>query len=289
VMQKGTLYVVATPLGNLGDISQRAIETLRKADVIAAEDTRHSARLMQHIGVATPMIALHDFNERDRTAALLQRLERGESIALISDAGTPLISDPGFILVREVRSQGYSVVPVPGACAVIAALSASGLPTDHFVFEGFLPAKSSNRLERLRALSGETRTLVFYESPHRILDSIIDMREVFGADRQAVVAREMTKNFETIHGASLAEIHEWMVADPNQQRGEFVVLVAGAAELQGDASTQQVDVDVLLQALVEALPVKQAAHIAARVTGLKKNELYRRALALRGATEDAGD
>ena len=167
--RKGILYVVATPLGNLGDISQRAIDTLRKADVIAAEDTRHSGKLMQHIGVGTPMLALHDFNERDRTESLLKRLHDGERIALISDAGTPLISDPGFILVREARAQGYEVVPVPGPSALIAALSVAGLPTDRFVFEGFLPAKASHRLERLQALRRESRTLIFYESPHRIL------------------------------------------------------------------------------------------------------------------------
>lgn len=283
--RKGTLYVVATPLGNLGDISQRAIETLRAADVIAAEDTRHSGRLMQYLGVSTPMIALHDFNERDRTESLVQRLEQGQKIALISDAGTPLISDPGFILVREVRARGFDVVPVPGASAVIAALSASGLPTDRFVFEGFLPAKPKQRLDRLQALRDETRTLVFYEAPHRILETVTAMAEVFGGGREAVIARELTKTFETIHGAPLAELVDWMTADPNQQRGEFVVLVAGAEPVE-DQQGAALDLDRLLVALLEELPLKKAAAIAAQVTGLKKNDLYKRALELKGGASD---
>ncbi len=278
--RKGTLYIVATPLGNLGDISQRAVETLRAADVIAAEDTRHSSRLMQHLGVATPMVALHDFNERERTESLLRRLEQGQKVALISDAGTPLISDPGFILVREVRAQGYPVVPVPGASAVIAALSASGLPTDRFIFEGFLPAKAKHRLERLQALRDEPRTLVFYEAPHRILETVTAMMEVFGGEREAVIARELTKTFETIHGAPLAELLDWMTADSNQQRGEFVVLVAGAPPAE-EGEGAALDVDALLLALLDELPVKKAAAIVAQVTGLKKNDLYKRALAMK--------
>ena len=281
--RKGTLYVVATPLGNLGDISQRAIDTLRKVDVIAAEDTRHSGKLMQHIGVGTPMLALHDYNERERTASLLQRLQEGEKIALISDAGTPLISDPGFVLVREVRAQGFDVVPIPGPSALITALSVSGLPTDRFAFEGFLPAKASHRLERLQALRSESRTMIFYESPHRILDMIEALGQVFGAERQAVAARELTKNFETVHGASLAELLDWMRADPNQQRGEFVVLVRGAEEVTAAAGAS-LDVDDFLRVLLdEELPVKKAANIVARVTGLKKNDLYKRALELKEA------
>lgn len=280
-MRKGSLFVVATPLGNLSDISQRAIDTLREADLIAAEDTRHSGRLMRHLGVDRPMMALHDHNERDRVAQLIQRLERGERIALISDAGTPLISDPGFVLVREVRAQGYPVVPVPGACALIAALSVAGLPTDRFVFEGFLPAKPNQRLERLGALKSEPRTMVFYEAPHRVLEMVEALAEVFGPERRAVVARELTKTFETIQDGTLAELTAWMQADPNQQRGEFVVLVAGAPEVADGASTE-LDVDQLLLALLEELPVKRAAAVAARVSGLKKNDLYKRALALKG-------
>lgn len=278
--RKGTLYVVATPLGNLGDISQRAIETLRAVDLIAAEDTRHSSRLMQHLGVGTPMVALHDFNERERTESLVRRLEQGQKIALISDAGTPLISDPGFILVREVRAQGFDVVPVPGASAVIAALSVSGLPTDRFIFEGFLPAKPKHRLDRLQALRNEPRTLVFYEAPHRILETIAAMAEVFGNEREAVIARELTKTFETIHGAPLADLLRWMTADPNQQRGEFVVLVAGAPPVEEGEKTA-LDTDALLKALLNELPLKKAAAIVAQVTGLKKNDLYKRALEMK--------
>ncbi len=282
--RKGTLYVVATPLGNLGDMSARAIDVLRQVSVIAAEDTRHSGRLMQHLNVATPLLALHEHNERERSRALVDRLARGENIALISDAGTPLISDPGFVLVREVREQGFPIVPVPGACALIAALSAAGLPTDRFVFEGFLPAKANARLERLKMLAEEPRTQVFYEAPHRVLGTLTAMAEAFGPERQAVVARELTKNFETIHGDTLAGLVSWMAADPNQQRGEFVLLVAGAVPL---ARPEQVtlDVDRLMRLLSEELPLKQAAAMAAELTGLKKNELYKRALALKGVPD----
>ena len=282
--RKGTLYVVATPLGNLGDMSARAIDVLRQVSVIAAEDTRHSGRLMQHLNVTTPLLALHEHNERERSKALVERLARGENIALISDAGTPLISDPGFVLVREVREQGFPIVPVPGACALIAALSAAGLPTDRFVFEGFLPAKANARLERLKMLAEESRTQVFYEAPHRVLDTLTAMADAFGSERQAVVARELTKNFETIHGDSLAGLIAWMEADPNQQRGEFVLLVAGAV---AQARPEQItlDVDHLLRVLSEELPLKQAAAMAAQLTGLKKNELYKRALELRDAPD----
>ena len=209
-MTDSTLYIVSTPIGNLGDMSPRAVETLQAVDLIAAEDTRHSSRLMQHFDIKTQMWALHDHNERSQADRILQRLEEGENIALISDAGTPLISDPGYHLVRIIREAGYSVVPVPGACAFVAALSASGLPTDRFIFEGFLPAKTKARRERLDNVVEEPRTLVYYESPHRLTDTLADMLAVFGSDRYVVMARELTKTFETIHGDRLEGLVEWV-------------------------------------------------------------------------------
>lgn len=270
----GTLYIVATPIGNLQDMSLRAVETLKKVDVIAVEDTRHSAPLLQHFAVTTPTLALHDHNERDRAAMLLKRLQKGESIALISDAGTPLISDPGYHLVREAKQAGISVVPIPGACAAIAALSAAGLPTDRFVFEGFLPVKTAARTARLKELCSETRTLIFYEAPHRVMDVLQDMQSVFGDARQVVVARELTKMFETIRSGTLAEIVAWANADKNQQRGEIVILVEGAEK----TATTDADVQRVLTILLEALPLKQAVELAAKITNQRKNELYEHAL-----------
>ncbi len=274
----GVLYVVATPIGNLGDMSPRAVEALSAADVIAAEDTRHSLPLLRHFGIKTPCIAVHEHNERERCAELVGRLQAGESIALISDAGTPLVSDPGYHLVRAAREQGMRVIPIPGPSAVISALSASGLPTDRFVFEGFLPAKSAARRHRLTELANDTRTIAFFESSHRILDSLSDMAQVFGADRMAVVARELTKMFETIHGDMLGALCDRMGADIHQQKGEFVVLVHGAAprdETEGSAEAERV-----LRILLTELPVKQAAVLAAKLTGQKKNFLYDLAVTL---------
>jgi 16S rRNA (cytidine1402-2'-O)-methyltransferase len=276
----GTLYIVATPIGNLEDISHRALQVLAAVDRIAAEDTRHSQRLLGHYGIRTPLLALHEHNERQKVDGLLAELEQGLSLALISDAGTPLISDPGFPLVRGARARGIRVVPVPGCNAAICALSAAGLPTDRFVFEGFLPAREGQRENRLRELAEEPRSLVFYESSHRILDSLASMAAVFGASRRAVVARELTKTFETIRDGTLAELLDWMRADAQQQKGEFVVVVEGAPARDAealDAATERV-----LATLLEELSVKQSAALAARLTGVAKKRLYERALELRG-------
>lgn len=275
----GTLYVVAMPLGHRGDITLRALETLKSVDVIAAEDTRHSLPLLQHFGINKPLISLHEHNERVQVTNLLKRLEKGESIALISDAGTPLISDPGYFLVREVRASNIPVVPIPGACAAITALSVAGLPTNRFVFEGFLPAKSQQRIQHLQGLAQEQRTMVFYEAPHRILDLIEDLQKVFGSERQVTVARELTKMFETIHTGKLSEIIDWMTADKNQQRGEFVIVVEGNQKPPESAET--IEVDMVLKILLDELPVKKAAELAAKITGKRKNELYQRALELK--------
>src|SRR5690606_13608454 len=226
----GILYVVATPIGNLADMVPRAVETLQTVAVIAAEDTRHSARLLGHFDINTPTLAYHDHSDEQRTEQLLKRLRDGEDVALISDAGTPLISDPGYRLVRAARQQGSRIVPIPGACAVIAALSVAGLPSDKFSFEGFLPAKQVARQSLLRSLQQETRTLIFYEAPHRVLETVQDMCAVFGPDREVVMAREITKTFETIKSAPVAELAQWIAADTNQTRGEIVLLVHGAAK-----------------------------------------------------------
>lgn len=275
-MLEPALYVVATPIGNLLDMTPRAVEVLQQVELIAAEDTRHSARLMAHFGIDTRLVSVHEHNERQRIDTIVHQLASGASVALISDAGTPLISDPGYVVVKGVREQGYRVVPVPGCVAFIAALSAAGLPTDRFVFEGFLPHKSAARKQQLKSLSDETRTLVFYESPHRILASLKDMQEVFGADRQVAIAREITKTYETIRSDGLADLIAWMEADSNQQRGEFVVLVHGVEQngpKELDANAKQV-----LEVLLSELSASQAASLAAKITGLKKKVLYQAAL-----------
>ncbi len=282
-IDKSTLYVVATPIGNLEDMSPRAVSVLSAVDLIAAEDTRHSAPLLRHFGIKTRCVALHEHNEREASAMLVERLLAGTTIALISDAGTPLISDPGYHLICAARAQGIRIIPIPGACALISALSASGLPSDRFVFEGFLPARASARRRRLEELQNEIRTLIFYESPHRIIECIDDMAQVFGAARQGVIARELSKLFETIHGDTLAGLGAWLRADPNQQKGEFVVLVHGITQEsiletpdEPDAATQRV-----LRILLTELPVKQAATLAARISGAKKNTLYEFAVKLK--------
>ena len=277
VTATGTLYVVATPIGNLDDISARALRILREVALIAAEDTRHSIRLLQHFGIATPLAACHEHNERDEGGRFLTRLLAGEAVALISDAGTPLISDPGYHLVRQVRAAGIRVVPVPGACALIAALSAAGLPSDRFSFEGFLPAKTVGRQTRLQQVAEDSRTLIFYEAPHRILECLADMREVFGADRPAVLGRELTKTFETLKGLPLGELHDWVAADSNQQRGECVVLVAGWQAPEGDEAISGEALRVL-DLLLGEMPLKRAAALAAEITGARKNLLYQVAL-----------
>ncbi|AYC34202.1 16S rRNA (cytidine(1402)-2'-O)-methyltransferase [Pseudomonas cavernae] len=273
----GTLYVVATPIGNLDDIGARALKVLREVALIAAEDTRHSMRLLQHFGISTPLAACHEHNERDEGGRFLSRLQSGDDVALISDAGTPLISDPGYHLVRQARAAGVAVVPVPGPCALIAALSAAGLPSDRFIFEGFLPAKAVARRTRLELVKEEARTLIFYEAPHRILECLEDLEAVFGGDRQAVLARELTKTFETLKGLPLAELRAWVAADSNQQRGECVVLVAGWQAPDGEAAVSAEALRVLDLLLAE-MPLKRAAALAAEITGVRKNLLYQVAL-----------
>ena len=272
---KAALYIV-------GDISHRAIEVLRRADVIAAEDTRHSSRLTQHFGIATRLVSYHDYSSSGREDAILAELAAGRSVALISDAGTPLISDPGYSLVARARQMQITVIPVPGACALTAALCAAGLPTDRFVFEGFPPHKQGARRQLFESLADEQRTVIFYESPHRIADSVIDMRDAFGEQRQAVICRELTKTWETIHGDSLGGLSQWIMADDNNRRGEFVVLIHGAPVV--DQDLQLSDADRQLRILLEELPVKQAAALVAKITGLKKNAVYKRALELAGAS-----
>ncbi|WP_416148434.1 16S rRNA (cytidine(1402)-2'-O)-methyltransferase [Pseudomonas sp. KU26590] len=273
----GSLYVVATPIGNLDDISARALKVLRDVSLIAAEDTRHSLRLMQHFGIPTPLAACHEHNEREEGSRFITRLLAGDNVALISDAGTPLISDPGYHLVRQARAAGIQVIPVPGACALIAALSAAGLPSDRFIFEGFLPAKSVGRKARLELVKEEPRTLIFYEAPHRILECLQDMEEIFGPDRPALLGRELTKTFETLKGLPLSELRAFVEGDSNQQRGECVVLVAGWSEPEGE-DVIGAEARRVLDLLLEEMPLKRAAALAAEITGVRKNLLYQVAL-----------
>ena len=274
----GTLYVVATPIGNLEDMTPRAIAVLKRVQRIACEDTRHSSRLMSHFAIDTPMLAYHDHSDTRRTEQILAHLCAGEEIALISDAGTPLVSDPGYRLVHDARAAGVTIVPVPGACALIAGLSAAGLPSDRFAFEGFLPARAGARQKRLESLVAEQRTLIFYEAPHRVLDSLLAMREVFGPERPASMARELTKAFETIYSAPLTDLVNFVASDTNQQRGEIVLMLAGAPGANTGMDAEAIKV---MQILLDDLPVKQAAALGARLTGVKKNELYQWALTYR--------
>ncbi|MDV7104516.1 16S rRNA (cytidine(1402)-2'-O)-methyltransferase [Vibrio sp. TH_r3] len=268
-----TLYIVPTPIGNLGDITQRAIEVLSCVDVIAAEDTRHTGKLLAHFNISTKTIALHDHNEQQKAQMLVERLLKGQTIALVSDAGTPLISDPGYHLVNQCRQAGVKVVPLPGACAFVTALSASGLPSDRFSFEGFLPAKSKGRQDKFKEIERAERTCIFYESPHRIMDSLQDMLAVLGPDRQVVLARELTKTFETIQGMPLADLISWIEEDSNRKRGEMVLLIHGYREQAKDEIP--LEAIRLIKALVSELPLKKAAAIAAQLHGLKKNDLYK--------------
>ncbi|MEE2762555.1 MAG: 16S rRNA (cytidine(1402)-2'-O)-methyltransferase [Pseudomonadota bacterium] len=277
----GVLYIVATPIGNLDDLSTRAVRVLSRVDVVAAEDTRHSGRLLQHLGLSKRMIALHDHNERDRAEGLLRELESGRSVALISDAGTPLISDPGYVLVREARNRGLQVSPIPGPCALVTALSAAGLPTDRFLFVGFLPAKRTGRRAALERLARETATLVFYESPHRILDTVADIAAVLGEGRELVLGRELTKTFETFYADTVEGVLDMLSADPHGSKGEFVVMIHGADQALDDDSEAALDVDRLIKLLLPELPVKKVAKLAAELSGRPKNELYQRALELK--------
>ena len=265
------LVLVGTPIGNLGDLSPRALDTLRTVAAICAEDTRHTRQLLAHYGIERPLVALHEHNEAQVADKLVARLQAGESLALVSDAGTPLVSDPGFRLVRAAREAGLPISPVPGACAFVAALSVAGLPSDRLVFEGFLPAKANARRERLAPLASETRTLAFYESAHRIEETLADMATVLGGERRAVVARELTKLFETVLDGTLADLHARVVADANQRKGEFVILVQGAGD---DADARFAEGRRLYAKLGEHLPPSTAAKLAAELSGAPRKALY---------------
>ena len=275
------MYVVATPIGNLDDLSDRARHTLSTVSKIAAEDTRRTRRLLSHIDVNTSCFSLHDHNERQKLDYIVQLLKRGESIALVSDAGTPLISDPGYPLVTAVRSEGLNVVPIPGPSALIAALSVAGLPSDRFVFEGFLPSKSGARIKHLQDLASETGTLIFYESSHRIFECLQDMATVFGCERQLVLARELTKTFETVLGGSVLELIELLTEDNNQRKGEFVVMVRGAPKKIDELSAKSIK---LVNLLVKHMPGKEAARITAETFGDKKNRIYQYLLDSQGSS-----
>lgn len=263
------LYVVATPIGNLQDLSYRAVHVLTNASVIAAEDTRHSRVLLEHYGIRTPMLSLHEHNESEKVAGLVERIRNGEAIALVSDAGTPLISDPGFRLVSALSHAGLPVLSVPGPSAVTAALSVSGLASDRFLFEGFLPAKKAARVKRLKLLREQTSTLIFFESSHRILDSLGDLQAVLGAERQGVICRELTKQFETVLKGNLQALVRQLEQEKNQRRGEFVVLVEGAQEPESAVDGLQ-----LALALLEDMPASQAARVAAKVSGGSRRDIY---------------
>ena len=277
----GLLYVVATPIGNLADITLRALETLKAVDAIAAEDTRHTSGLLSHFGIAKKLIAVHEHNEHQSAEKLLLQLQAGENIALVTDAGTPGISDPGAVVVNLVRKAGIKVVPIPGVSAVIAALSTSGITQNGFMFHGFLPASSAARRKALQLLKTQTVTLVFYEAPHRIVESIKDMATVLGAERRITFSRELTKTFETIYSCNLADAAAWLEADTNQQRGEFVLLVEAAAVKE----TEEISEATIrvLKLLLADLPLKQAVKLAAEITKEKKNDLYEFALTLKQA------
>ena len=284
-MAEGILYCVATPIGNLEDITARALRILAEVSKVYAEDTRVTRRMFAHFGIQNTLESLHDHNETSRVAQIQRELAEGMNVALVSDAGTPLISDPGYKLVNALGAAGCKIVPVPGASALIAALSVAGLPTDRFAFAGFLPANSVSRRKLLTGLEAESRTLVFYESSHRIADLLEDMLAVFGGERQIVVLRELTKLYESIYRGTVAEILQHMAADSDRSRGEFVVVVAGKVCDESADALAVLNADKVLAVLLEVLPVKQAAAVAARLTGLPKNQLYRQALEQQDATD----
>lgn len=281
----GTLYVVATPIGNLGDLSTRAREVLSRVQLIAAEDTRHTRQLLQAFGIDTALTSLHEHNEMHKSEALIARLAAGDSIALVSDAGTPLISDPGFSLVAAARARGVSIAVVPGPCAAIAALSIAGLPTDRFIFEGFLPAKNGARVARLQELASEQRTMIFYEAPHRLQDVLVNLVAEFGPDRAVSVSRELTKRFETTYTGTVAQLLEIATRDADMSRGEIVIIVSGNPAAA--SSAQALNAEQVLRALIEELPPSQAAKIAARLTGEKRSDLYARAVQMSGGAKQS--
>ena len=287
IKSAGRLYVVATPIGNLGDLSARARAVLSSCALIAAEDTRHTGVLLKHFGIQTPQVSLHDHNERHRSGGIIERLRQGDSVALVSDAGTPAINDPGFDLVRTAAAAGCEIVAVPGPCAAIAALSIGALPTDRFCFEGFLPARGAARRKHLQSLAAEVRTLVLYEAPHRVCEALEDCAAVFGAERNAAVAREITKLHETTYRGSLRELLERAGSDADFGRGEIVILIAGApqapADEEGGADGHGGALDRVLKILLAELPLRQAAHLAAQITEARGNEAYKRALQLKGS------
>ncbi|WP_044470955.1 16S rRNA (cytidine(1402)-2'-O)-methyltransferase [Mannheimia massilioguelmaensis] len=269
----GILYIVATPIGNLQDITQRALEIFAQVDLIAAEDTRHSGLLLSHYGIKKPFYALHDHNEQQKADALVEKLKQGMNIALISDAGTPLISDPGFHVVRNARQAGIKVVPLPGACAAITALCASGIASDRFCFEGFLPAKTKARKDKLQSIAEEERTLIFYESTHRILETLADIEKVLGKERYIVLAREITKTWETITGGNVTNLRQWLSEDANRTKGEMVLIIEGKAKIEEQNNIEPLAIKAL-ELISKELPLKRAAAIVSELYGYKKNTLY---------------
>ena len=276
---QGILYVVATPIGNLGDITLRAIEMLKMVDAIAAEDTRHTSGLLSHFGISKKLIAVHEHNEQQSAEKLLALLKKGENIALVTDAGTPAVSDPGAIVVKVVRESGIKIVPIPGVSALVTALSASGITQNGFYFHGFLPASGAARRKILEQLKAQTVTLVFYEAPHRIIESVADIAKVLGENRQLTFCRELTKTFETIYTCTTNEASAWLQADPNQQRGEFVLLIEPAPLVETDEISAEAQ--AVLKCLLAELPLKQAVKLATEITQLKKNDLYEFALKIK--------
>ncbi len=275
---KGTLFIVATPIGNLDDITFRAVEILKSVDIVLAEDTRHSKKLLLHLDISKPMRAFHEHNEREKTQAIIDELHSGKSIALISDAGTPLISDPGYFLVAQAKKEGLKVVPIPGPTALITALSASGLASDSFTFLGFLPSKQTAKIKLLTGLAGRTETIIFYESPKRVLATLTDMQTIFGDSREVCLAKELTKAFETIHTGSIPNLIEYLTIDQNHQKGEFVILISATNEI--DLAEAEIQLDSLLPILCAEMGTSKAAKIAAKITGIDKKKCYKRAMDL---------
>ena len=274
----GTLYIVATPIGNLDDITFRAFEVLKSVDFVLAEDTRHSKTLLSHLDISKPIRAFHEHNEREKTKAIISEIYSGKSIALISDAGTPLISDPGYFLVAQAKKEGLKVVPIPGPTALITALSASGLASDSFTFLGFLPSKQTAKIKLLTGLAGRTETIIFYESPKRVLTTLTDMQAIFGDSREVCLAKELTKAFETIHTGSIPNLIEYLTIDQNHQKGEFVVLISATNEI--DLAEAEIQLDSLLPILCAEMGTSKAAKIAAKITGIDKKKCYKRAMDL---------